>query len=235
MLKGAPARVVIVACFAAIAAGCADSASDSAADGDSGSLSELSAEEAWTELESRLLEVESLQIQFVVVSEGAVESQLRGAVALLGGGALSLSADGQFAGQPQALRLSADGQQLVVGEAPGAAPVAQPPGLVESVIVGFTRMGILHNLARLTGGATPDHMEAGVREWVTVDSLSWGAPETVEGRSARPLDFVIRVEGEAIGSARLFIDDESDLPLNRQQTVRFPDGDLIVTESYEFF
>lgn len=30
------------------------------------------------------------------------------------------------------------------------------PALVEALIIGFTRMGILHNLARLSSGALPE-------------------------------------------------------------------------------
>jgi hypothetical protein len=43
-----------------------------------------------------------------------------------------------------------------------------PAGLTEALVLGFTRMGILHNLARLTRGAAPDHADGGVREWVEV-------------------------------------------------------------------
>lgn len=189
--------------------------------------------EAWANLESRLLDTDPLRVRFDVESTGLIASNLRGSVSM-SGDSVDLTAAGEFAGQPQSLRLLADPDVIHVG--PPEDPIAADgaPGLRESIVIGLTRMGILHNLARLTANATPDHMRGGVRQWVRVDSLAWGPEETLDGRPARSLDFRIIVDGADAGSARLYLDQETGLPLQRLQTVRFPQGDMEVTETYVF-
>jgi hypothetical protein len=184
-------------------------------------------------MEGRLLESDPLLIRFEVESSGLIGSRLRGG-AELRGDLVTLTADGQFAGQQQSLRLAADREGIRVGEPDDSIFAAAAAGLRESIVIGFTRMGMLHNLARLTANATPDHMEGGVRDWVQVDSLSWGPEELVQGRPARSLDFIVLVDGSSAGSARLWVDRQSGLPLRRLQPVRFPHGDMDVTESYLF-
>lgn len=78
-------------------------------------------------------------------------------------------------------------------------------------------MGILNNLARLTGAREPDHADGGVREWVVVDSLP--------GRGDGALTFDIVVAGQPAGSAALAVD-EAGRPTVRHQTVRFPGGEM---------
>jgi hypothetical protein len=210
-------------------------AGESATAGDQRPIAELPADSALARVEQWLLETAPLQIQYVVVAEGVLEAEVRGALALLGSEGLSLTADGHFAGQPQTLRLATEGQNVRVGEGDSSTVVARPPGLEEAVVIGFTRMGILHNIARLTGGATPDHMEGGVREWVQADSVAWGPREDIGGRPALAIDFNITVDGNPSGRARLYLDAETEQPLQRNQTVNFTEGDMNVTESYEIF
>jgi hypothetical protein len=198
-------------------------------------LADLPAESALAEVERWLLETAPLQIQFIVTSEGAVESNLRGAVALLEAEGLSITADGQFIGAEQMLRLMGDGQRLTLSSPAGSSEVAQPAGLREAVVIGFTRMGILHNLARLVAGQPPDHMEGGVRDWAQATNVTWGPREMVDGVEALTLDFDIVVSGSPAGSARLYLDAITEQPIRRTQTVEFPEGEVRVVEGYEVF
>jgi hypothetical protein len=83
-------------------------------------------------------------------------------------------------------------------------------------------MGVLHNLARLTEAAPPDHSEGGVREGVTVGGFA---------ADSEGISFDLMVDGEPVGSATLQLD-ENGLPSVRRQSVTFPDGEMVVTETY---
>jgi hypothetical protein len=48
------------------------------------------------------------------------------------------------------------------------------------------------------------------------------------------LRFSIHVSGQHVADATLWIDAVSGLPVYREQTVTFPGGRMLVTESYEF-
>lgn len=93
------------------------------------------------------------------------------------------------------------------------------------MLIGLTRMGILHNLARLIAEAAPDHADSGVREWATVDDFA------ADPEDPAALSFAITVAGTPAATARLQLD-AAGLPLLRQQTVRFPGGEMRVTERY---
>jgi hypothetical protein len=86
-------------------------------------------------------------------------------------------------------------------------------------------MGILHNLARLTAGAPPDHAEGGLRAWAVVDSFM----EAPANRSANLL--YIGVDGQRAATALLLSDRHAN-PMERRQTVHFPGGQMQVTERY---
>ena len=87
-------------------------------------------------------------------------------------------------------------------------------------------MGVLHNIAMLSGGAPPDHANGGVDDWV----------KTVEHRhpegSGSGVMFDLVVDGTPSGSATLWIDEQGQ-PLRREQRVDFPEGTMIVVERYE--
>ena len=96
--------------------------------------------------------------------------------------------------------------------------------------MGFTRMGILHNLAMLSAGAPPDRADGGVEDWVTLHDLSAMVPEG-PGDVAVAVGFSITVGGAPAGTASLELDG-GGLPVLRWQTVRFPDGEMRVLERY---
>ncbi len=123
---------------------------------------------AFFALEQRLLAADTIEVSFQITSEGAVPSSLLGTLVLTRGNVMRLQAKGQFAQRPIDASLDSDGQRLVGGTTPDAIEVDTPPALHEAVVIGLTRMGLLHNLAMLTGDAGPDHAEGGVQDWVRV-------------------------------------------------------------------
>ena len=191
------------------------------------------AAQGFRELEQHLLGLSSLTMTTRVTSEGAFESSLAGAISLERGNIASIDVEGSFGGSV-GLRLSSDGSRLTGGSAAGEFDMVPPDGLNEAIIIGMTRMGILHNLARLVGGQPPDHMEGGVREWVQVVDVESSADEDGDGRPLLRFDFGLVVAGQPSGTASLWIDAASRLPLRREQTVQFETGEMKVIEVYEF-
>lgn len=193
------------------------------------------AAQTMTELERRLQAAARVEIAFVIESEGALVSRLEGKLAWSRDGALSLTATGTFADAPQQLELRGDAHTLgivLAGESRWSG--ARPPALIEALVIGLTRQGLLHNLAMLSGGLPPDHADGGVAEWVEWIDPQLGAPEVLGAGQARPLDFEITVEDQRVAHATLWLDDRG-LPLERRQIVDFPEGQMRVTERYTSF
>jgi hypothetical protein len=188
------------------------------------------AADALAALETRLL-IESGTFRYHVTSEGAFASDLTGIVEMTGD-YVGLTAEGDFGGTPTQLQLTVldDEVEMVVGGE--KTTVARPEALREAVVLGMTRMGLLHNLARLTVAKPPDHAEGGVAEWVETHSAAWGPTESVEGVEARALRFALRVAGTEATEATLWLDTATGLPVRRDQTTEFPGGTMTVVERY---
>ncbi len=171
---------------------------------------------------------EPLAMRFRVTAQGAVRVSLAGELRV--GPQVVLRAEGEFAGQRQDLHLWTEGDRLLAGP-PDALAIDQPrPGDLESsLLLGLTRMGVLHNLAMLSGGAAPDHAERWDDRWVQVTEFH--RPSSMP-TSGDVLEFSLVVAGEPSGHASLWLDDDG-VPLRREQVVEFPDGTMRVEEHYE--
>lgn len=192
--------------------------------------------ELMAKLQSRLLNARRVLIESEVQSRGAVFSQLKGSARVEDRNRLSLSFNGQFGSKPAALALAADGvsQELRNGAARRLEPVADEAN--RAVLVGLLRMGLLHNLARLSGLQAPDHGGGLVERWVTLDNFR---PTTYilggEMEGALSFGFDVLVDGAHAASARLWLDPVSGLPRRREQTVKFAAGEMTVVETYARF
>ncbi|MEJ2541020.1 MAG: hypothetical protein P8188_13785, partial [Gemmatimonadota bacterium] len=171
--------------------------------------------------------VRSLHVPFEVEAAGAMEARVTGDLFLGPEGAARLEAHGTFAGAPLDVWAVSDGERLLWSGAPE--PVPAPAGLRDALAVGLTRMGILHNVARLSAGAPPDHMEGGVREWVVVSPDTAGTAPPAQGPEPG-LTRTIAVGGTPSGAFRLTFGPEGIRPRVRRQAVAFPQGRMEVTE-----
>lgn len=169
-----------------------------------------------------------VRIAFDVTAEGAVSADLTGTLLLGRDGRARLEAAGDFAGTDLDVTLISDGDRMFRTGAEGG--VDTPPALRDALGVGFTRMGILHNLARLSGGAPPDHAEGGVDEWVVVTSADPATVDIPAARDSTAVVFDITVAGQPSGSFALVMDGR--VPEVRHQVVEFPQGIMRVTERY---
>lgn len=182
-------------------------------------------------LEEELLQGPELRVRFNITSEGAFTADLKGELFLEAGGVASLKGDGRFGETPASFFLMASDGSMRWGNGEGAFEEPAPPGLREALVIGLTRMGLLHNLARLVAGSPPERADGSVREWVQVREVAWEPPGAV-GPAAMGLRFEIWVGGQPAGEATLWLD-EGGRPVLREQVVRFPSGDMRVVERYE--
>ena len=164
--------------------------------------------------ERSLLDAESLTLPFSIEAEGAVEAELEGELQIEGA-MIRLTAVGTFASETVDLQLRADESFLFIGES----EQPRPPHLKEAVVLGLTRMGILHNLALLTSGQPPDHSDVGVGRWLRVHV-----------REAAPYALDILVDGEVRAHAQLTV--AAGRLVSREQTVSFSEGEMRVRETY---
>lgn len=176
------------------------------------------------ELESRLLAADTVRFAYLVSAHGAVEAELAGDVRMVGE-RIEVTGAGHFQDRPVEVFVRGNGESYEFGNRATHEHLPAPGELREALLIGFTRMGILHNLARLTGAAPPDHADGGVREWVTIDSV------TMDSADSAAISFNLTVAGNRAGFASLEID-EGGFPVMRRQTVLFPSGEMGVEERY---
>lgn len=175
-------------------------------------------------LEKRLADARVLKMDFNITAEGAVSVEISGNLEMKEG-KITLRGSGVFAGRSVDLFLSSDGKNVEFGNGKERKTAACPADLQNAILTGLTRMGILHNLARLTGNLLPDHADGGAEEWVRVDSLK------ADPQNSSIVNFNISVAGTTSGSASLEIS-PSGYPVVRHQTVHFKAGDMRVVEKY---
>lgn len=183
-------------------------------------------------LEQRMLDADALHMRFAIQAAGAFGARLSGTLDLDEQGHAVLRAQGEFGGKPVDLGLVADGKTLHLKGPEGERDMPQPAHLRESLLIGMTRMGLLHNLARLVAGHPPDHADGGVRDWVTADNVQLVPPMAADEPVGKILGFDIRVADEPSGHARLTLDSPHGMPTLRLQEVNFESGVMQVTEQY---
>lgn len=192
---------------------------------------EMGAPDLLEQLEDRLLRDTGVRIPFHIVAEGALAVDLQGTLVLAHGNRLRLDCQGTFGADPVDALLLSDGSRIVKTVNGGTEEGAVPSHLRDGVVLGLTRMGLLHNLARLVAGAFPDATDGSASAWVqAIEPAHGGADPDVP--TAVAVGFGIRVAGEPAGEAMLWLDPVSDVPLLRRQVVRFPGGEMRVTERY---
>lgn len=188
----------------------------------------------FADLERRLLDAPTLRMRYAVTSEGAFNASLNGTLELTQRTGVDLQAAGVFGNAPAALHLRSDGEIMEGGSAQRTFRDPTAPALREALTFGLTRMGILHNLARLTGGAAPDHAAGGVSEWVEVRGVEYAADTAGANPNWLGLRLPIYVSGTHTAEATLWLDRRTGLPVRREQVVTFPNGTMRVVEQYEF-
>ena len=196
--------------------------------------SDVRAETMFRELEEKLLAEKSLRLRFKISSEGPVSALLQGQLRLKSGNRVEIDVSGTYQSKPVKTRFESDGKKMHWTAIGQQFELETPKALSEAFIVGFTRMGLLHNLSALLGGEPPDHCDGGVADWVQVSDFLFAAPDPSIKLRGRSIRFEIAVEGKNAGEAEFWISPFTRVPVERRQTVHLKTGDLKVAESYEF-
>lgn len=198
-------------------------------------IAETDAEAAFAALESRLLDAASVEVEFDIRAAGAIEVALDGQATTSSSGDSTVSAKGNFAGSEADIRLATVDGTMRGQNGDKAFELDTPPALHEGLLIGLTRMGLLHNLAVLSAGSPPDRTDGTVRDWVTVEDVVLEDSAPIGGVETRAFGFTVVVGGQPSAIARLWVDARTGLPVRRTQTVRFPEGEMRVLEQYRSF
>lgn len=189
--------------------------------------------ELMAQFESKLKAARRIVIQSDIEASGSIAVKLSGRTELDERNVARVEYKGEFAGKPVTLSYASDGRALKVGNGAGQQAVPVEPESNHAILIGFARMGVLHNLARALSLQGPDHARADVAQWVVLDSFrptTYAVDGELEGLMSFGFDLV--VDGETSGSARIWMDPATGLPKRRAVVVRFPQGDMNVVESY---
>lgn len=162
-------------------------------------------------VETELLSARAIAVTFDITAAGAHTAKVEGDVRMTPDNHARWRVSGTFDGNPISIDktfTAADGAKLT-----------------EAIVLGWTRMGLLHNIAQLAQGNGIEHAAGGLGDWITVTAVP--APASVTATVA--MDLV--VDGNPMGHADLELD-SLGLPAHRTQTVHFPNGDMTVEEHY---
>lgn len=192
--------------------------------------------EKMAELENRLLSAQRVTIEARLESRGVVESSLTGRTELRDRNRASAAYTGTFAGKAVDAELQSDGRSLALRQGGERRSEAGAPENNRALLIGLTRMGMLHNLARLGSLRAPDHAGGGVEQWLKIDDFrptTYAQSGELEGLMS--FGFELIVAGVPSASVRLWLDPDTGLPRRREQVVRFDAGEMTVIERYTRF
>lgn len=187
-------------------------------------------------LESRLLQARLVRIEASIQATGAISASLQGFTELRDRNRAHFSYTGALAGKPVTLTASSDGRRLELANADRAGTLVVGPQSNRALVLGLTRMGLLHNLARGAGLAGPDHADGGLSSWISADGfrpVTFAQDGELAGLAS--LGFDLLVDGKPVAEVQLWLDPDSGLPRRREQVVMFAQGEMKVVEIYSRF
>lgn len=197
----------------------------------SASASALEPAETFHQLEQRLLQAKSVQVQFELKAEGAHPADFRGELYAQLPRRVELKSEGHFAGEQMTLSLVGEEGRMSGGRNGEEAFDEEADHLWAAVVFGMTRMGLLHNHAQLSAEATPDHANEAVEGWLETRDHAW-SPRLEEIKDAfYCIAFALDVSGQHSADIVLWLDADG-MPRHREQTVYFEGGSMTAIESY---
>lgn len=171
-------------------------------------------------VETAMLDAAAWRVEATIHSEGKFPADLMATVLATRDNRVHIDATGTFLGQPLTLRWVSDGARTSAGE-------PTPPETTRALILGMARMGLLHNLVRLSGGGdAPDHAEGGAGDWVVAID-----PQPDD---AGAIAFALRVAGDQVGrgTVRASAGPHGVVMTERRTEVDFDGVGMTVEERY---
>jgi hypothetical protein len=202
--------------------------------------------EVLSRMESAMMKLKNRKVKFRTEASGALRAAFSGEVVFKKGNELDYRAAGEFTGKEHKLFLACDGRKLRGGAEANPFEMDCPSGLRSALLIGLARMGLMHNISRLIGNKPPDHSDGTVFDWLVVQDAAFnknhkdGTPlPTAELKQHDKKLIVVFYklatgDNKNAGDVELWIDRKTNLPTFRTITVHFPNGDMFVTEKYEW-
>lgn len=192
-----------------------------------------------SQAEEALIFGKNMTATFELDSKGPNAGHMTGTLELVDGNAIHLVAEGNFKSEPVQVELDSRDSSAISRSTTRGASVSShrdPPAtyLRRAIAVGLSRMGLMHNVVTLALDKPLDKIDGGMEDWVKVLDLKDGASESINGEVCRRVEFVVQVEGQKMGESSMCIADATGLPLQRNMTVHFPEGDMTLVESYKW-
>jgi hypothetical protein len=223
---------VVVALASMLGAGCS---------GASAPAARPPAQEARTEaaaspldaLEQRLVAARTFRIRTRIASGGRIQSHFDGSVVAGPERRMRLAMQGALGGKDVDALFLCDGGKMGGGASGKRFEMDAAPALREGIAVAFVRMGLLHDVARLSSGLPPDFLDGAARRHLGIVGLTQRPGEDVRGAATDELVWGLEVDGKRSADETLWLDHRTGLPLRRRVVVHFPEGDMEVGEEYD--
>jgi hypothetical protein len=184
-------------------------------------------------LEQRLMSARTIRIRLRVASGGSVASHFGGTVVVGEGQRVRLDLQGDMGARPTDLHLLCDGKTMRGGSKEHPFEFDAPPALREGLVIAFVRMGLLHDLALLSEGQPPGHIDGTVRSWIQAAGVAHAPGEPVRGVATEHWTWALVVQGGSKAEEDVWTDASTGLPVRRRIVVHFPEGDMQAGEEYE--
>lgn len=188
------------------------------------------------ELEVRVLAARHVIIEADVRASGALSAHLTGRTEFLERNRAHAQYAGDLQGRAASLEYSSDGRsgEIRNGDAKWAEGLGSESN--HAGLVGVLRLGLWHNLSRMSVLQGPEHAGGGIEAWSMPDGFR---PTTYalggEFPGAMSFGYDLMLDGRNAGNVRLWLDPVSGLPRRRQMTLKLPQGEATVVEDYTRF
>jgi hypothetical protein len=186
-------------------------------------------------LEQRLTTAHSFRFHARLATSGRIESRFEGTVVAGAERRMRFALQGAFGGRDVDALFTCDGTRMRGGHRGQPFDMDAAPGLREGIAVGFVRMGLTHDVARLAAGKTPDYVDGSASGHLEIVGASHAAGEPVRGAATEQWTWLLYVDHQKTADETLWLDARSGLPLKRRVVVHFPEGDMDVGEEYDDF
>jgi hypothetical protein len=197
-------------------------------------------------MEANLIKMKNRKVKFRTEATGLLRGTFEGEIVFKKDNVLEYRTAGIFGTKDNKLFLSSDGAKLRGGSESKPFEMDCPSGLRSGILIGMSRMGLMHNIARLVGNQPPERTDGTVYQWLEVVDPSFAkdhAPGTPQAaaelkqhdKKLMVVFYKLTVDGHKnSGDVELWIDTKTNLPTYRSITVHFPQGNMFVTEKYEW-
>jgi len=185
-------------------------------------------------LEQRLTSARTFRLHARLASGGRIESHFDGALVAGPDRRMRLTMQGALGNKDVDATFLCDGSRMGGGARGKPFVMDAAPALREGIAVTLVRMGLLHDVARLSSGLPPDYLDGKSREHLRVVGLTQRPGPEVRGAPTVELSWALTVDGkDHAADETLLLDQRTGLPLKRRVVVHFAEGDMDVGEEYE--